>query len=387
VSPPPPAPSPIAPPAPGRGGDLQKAEARVESLRVAAYTIPTDFPESDGTFTWDSTTLVLVEASAAGRTGIGFTYAAAASAHLIRDQLAEAVQGCDALDVPAAWEVMVRAVRNLGRPGVASTAIAAVDAALWDLKGRLLDLSLISLLGAVRESIPVYGSGGFTSYSIDQLREQLGGWAADGIRRVKMKIGRDPRADPERVRAAREAIGPDAELFVDANGACTRKQALALAERLSEHGVTWLEEPVSSDDLEGLRLLRDRAPAGMDIAAGEYGYDLFYFRRMLEAGAVDVLQADATRCAGITEFLRAGALCAAWNLLLSAHTAPSIHAHPCCALAPAVHVEYFHDHARIERMLFDGALLPRDGNFFPDRSRPGLGLEFKRADAERWRVA
>jgi len=380
-------PSPLPWPLSHGRGEPQKREAPVESVRVAAYRIPTDFPESDGTFTWDSTTLVVVEASAGGRTGIGFTYASTASASLIRDQLSEAVRNCDALDVPAAWEAMVRAVRNLGRPGVASTAIAAVDAALWDLKGRLLDLSVVALLGAVRESIPVYGSGGFTSYSIDQLREQLGGWAADGIRRVKMKIGRDPQADPERVRAAREAIGADGEVFVDANGACTRKQALALAERFSEHGVTWFEEPVSSDDLEGLRLLRDRAPAGMDIAAGEYGYDLFYFRRMLEAGAVDVLQADATRCAGITEFLRAGALCAAWNIPLSAHTAPSIHAHPCCALDPAVHVEYFHDHARIERMLFDGALAPRDGQLFPDRSRPGLGIEFKRADAERWRVA
>jgi len=362
------------------------AEAAVQDLRVAAYTIPTDFPESDGTFAWDSTTMVLVEASAAGRTGIGFTYAGTTSARLIRDQLAGVVCGHDALDIPAAWESMVRTVRNLGRPGVASTAIAAVDAALWDLKGRLLDLPLVSLLGAVRDAIPVYGSGGFTSYSLDQLRAQLGGWAADGIRRVKMKVGREPQADPQRVRAAREAIGPDAGLFVDANGACTRKQALALAERFAEQGVTWFEEPVSSDDLEGLRLLRDRGPAGMDIAAGEYGYDLFYFRRMLAADAVDVLQADATRCAGITEFLRVGALCAAWNVPLSAHTAPSIHAHPCCVLAPAVHVEYFHDHARIERMLFDGALAPRDGKFFPDRSRPGLGLDFKRADAERWRV-
>lgn len=358
----------------------------VAEVRAAAYTIPTDAVESDGTFTWDSTTLVLAEAAAGEATGIGFTYAGTASARLIRDQLAGVVRGRDALDVPGAWEAMVRAVRNVGRPGVASAAIAAVDTALWDLKGRLLGLPLLSLLGAVREAIPVYGSGGFTSYSLAELRAQLGGWAAEGIRRVKMKIGRDPGADPQRVRAAREAVGPGVELFVDANGACTRKQALALAERIAGHGVTWFEEPVSSDDLEGLRLLRDRAPAGMDIAAGEYGYDLFYFRRMLAAGAVDVLQADATRCAGITELLRVGALCAAWGVPLSAHTAPSIHAHPCCALGPAVHVEYFHDHARIEGMLFDGALVPRDGQLFPDRSRPGLGLDFKHADAGRWQV-
>ena len=354
------------------------ADVPVERIEVSAYTLPTDFPESDGTLEWDSTTLVLVEATAGGERGLGFTYAGTSSARLIRDRLAEVVRGRDALAVPGAWAAMVSAVRNLGRPGVASTAIAAVDAALWDLKARLLGLPLVRLLGAVRESVPVYGSGGFTSYSADQLREQLGGWVAEGISRVKMKVGRDPQSDVARVRAARAAIGPQAELFVDANGAYTRKQALAFAEAFAGSGVT--------DDLQGLRLLRDRGPAGMDIAAGEYGYDLFYFRRMLAAGAVDVLQADATRCAGITDFLRVGALCEAEPIPLSAHTAPSIHAHPCCALTPVAHVEYFHDHARIERMLFDGALAPRGGSLWPELSRPGLGLDFKHADAARFAV-
>lgn len=219
---------------------------------------------------------------------------------------------------------------------------------------------------------------------MDELRAQLGGWVERGISRVKMKVGRDPAADPERVRAARDAIGPDAELFVDANGAFDRKRALAFAERVAGLGVSWFEEPVSSDDLRGLRLLRDRAPAGMEITAGEYGYDLFYFRRMLDAGAVDVLQADATRCAGITGFLKAAVLCEARSVPLSAHTAPSLHAHPCCAAGPARHLEFFYDHVCIERMLFDGALEPRDGSLRPDRSRPGMGIELKRADAARF---
>jgi L-alanine-DL-glutamate epimerase-like enolase superfamily enzyme len=145
--------------------------------------------------------------------------------------------------------------------------------------------------------------------------------------------------------------------------------------------VSWFEEPVSSDDLAGLRLIRDRAPAGMAIAAGEYGFDSTYFRTMLEAGAVDVLQADATRCAGLSGFLEAGVLAAAHHVPLSAHTAPSIHAAACCALAAACHVEYFHDHVRVERMLFDGVLEPVNGALRPDRSRPGLGLEFKKSDA------
>jgi L-alanine-DL-glutamate epimerase-like enolase superfamily enzyme len=356
----------------------------VERLAVSVSTIPTDAPEADGTFRWDSTTIVLVRTSAAGQTGLGYTYGDPAVARLIETKLAGVVVGGDAMAVTALWDSMVRAVRNDGRPGIASMAISAVDVALWDLKARLLDLPLVTLLGAVRESIPVYGSGGFTSYGIDRLQQQLANWVRSGIGRVKMKVGSDPAADISRVRAAREAIGPDAELFVDANGAYARKQALAKAEAFADFGVTWFEEPVSSDDLDGLRLMRDRSPSGMEIAAGEYGYDPFYFRRMLAAGAVDVLQADGTRCGGVTGFLRVGALCEAHGLPLSAHTAPALHAPLCCAVSRARHVEYFHDHARIERMLFDGVADPREGSLRLDLSRPGLGLSLKEQEARRY---
>lgn len=368
----------------GTGGNTNAVP--IARVNVSAYRIPTDFPEADGTLAWDSTTLVLAEATAGEVTGLGHTYADTATARLIHDLLADIVVGRDAIAVAGAWEAMVHAIRNLGRPGIVAMAISAVDAALWDLKARLLGLPLVTLLGAVRAGVPVYGSGGFTSYTVSQLQEQLGRWVADGISQVKMKIGACPEEDLRRVRAARNAIGPDSALFVDANGAYSRKQALAFAQEFTEHRVSWFEEPVSSDDLDGLRLLRNRAPAGMEITAGEYGYDLFYFRRMLAAGAVDVLQADATRCLGVTGFLRVGALCEAQPLPLSAHCGPSLHVHPCCALAPVRHIEYFHDHARIEHMLFDGALTPRCGVLAPDVSRPGTGLEFKRADAERYAI-
>jgi L-alanine-DL-glutamate epimerase-like enolase superfamily enzyme len=358
----------------------------IERVDVSAYTIPTDAPESDGTLAWTSTTLVVVDAVAGGRHGVGYTYADIATAVLVRDLLAHVVRGRDVMAVTAAWAAMRHAIRNLGRPGIASMAMAAVDAALWDLKARVFDVPLVTLLGQVHVSVPEYGSGGFTSYPLDRLERQLGEWARHGIAAVKMKIGRERDHDCERVRAARDAIGPRVELFVDANGAYTRKQALAQAEAFTAYGVRWFEEPVSSDDLEGLRLLRDRAPAGMDVAAGEYGYDLPYFERMLEAGAVDCLQADASRCAGITEFLRVAALCDARSLPLSSHTAPSLHLHPCAALAATRHMEYFHDHVRIERMLFDGAMTPVGGRLAPDLTRPGLGLEFKRADAARYEV-
>ena len=259
------------------------------------------------------------------------------------------VAGCDAMDVPAAWAAMTAAVRNLGRPGIAAMAISAVDNALWDLKARLLGVSLLALLGAVRERIPVYGSGGFTSYSKEQLQAQLSGWAANGIRMAKMKIGRDPEDDLQRVRWVRHASGPKVQLLVDANGAYSRKQALAFADAFQAVDVSWFEEPVPSDDLEGLRLLRDwRPPAEMDIAAGEYGYESVYFRRMLDAEAVDVLQADATVPLRHHRVGQAAALRQAHLLPLSAHCVLELDAHLCCAVGPARHLEYFHDHAWIQ---------------------------------------
>lgn len=356
----------------------------VEQLKVSTFTVPTDFPEADGTFKWNKTTLVLVEAGSGGKLGLGYTYADQSTATLIRDTLADVVKGADAMSPGAAYVSMWRRIRNLGRPGICSMAISAVDCALWDLKARLLDLPLVTLLGQVRDGAPLYGSGGFTSYSDRQLGDQLSGWVKQGIPRVKMKIGSDAERDVERVRIAREAIGHKAELYVDANGAYTRKQALAQAERFAAHDVRWFEEPVSSDDLEGLRLMRDRAPAGMDVAAGEYGYDIFYFQRMLAAGAVDVQQADITRCGGITGFLQVAALCQAHNVQLSGHTAPALHTHVACSVPLFRNLEYFHDHVRIERMLFDGLPQLVDGELRPDLSRSGTGLELKRVDAEKF---
>ena len=353
---------------------------------MSAYTVPTETPESDGTYAWSETTLVLVQVKACGAAGLGYSFADVPTAKLIDAHLSESVVGDNALNIPELWCGMVRKIRNLGRPGICSMAISAVDNALWDLKARLLHLSVADLIGRAYSSVAAYGSGGFTSYSDSELKRQLSGWIGDGLTKVKMKIGTDPAADVARVRSARHAIGPDADLFVDANGAYDRKQALAKAAAFAELGVSWFEEPVSSDDLEGLRLIRERAPAGMRIAAGEYGYDSFYFRRMLEANALDVLQADATRCAGITGFLAAGNLCASFATPFSAHTAPSLHAHAACAVPSAINVEYFFDHYRIEQMFFDGAIVPSRGMLCPDSTRPGFGFECKWPDMEKYKV-
>jgi L-alanine-DL-glutamate epimerase-like enolase superfamily enzyme len=356
----------------------------IENVCVFAYTVPTKTPESDGTLEWRETTIVLVEISAGGKTGLGYTYADVATAQLIDKMLAPKVTGGDPLAIGALSQKMGIAVRNLGRSGITAMAIAGVDNALWDLKGKLLDVSVASLLGPVRDEVMAYGSGGFTSYSEHELVEQMSGWAAAGMRAVKMKIGRDPAADLRRVELARKAIGSQVQLFVDANGAYSRKQALGQARYFADMGVSWFEEPVSSDDLDGLRLIRDVAPPGMSIAAGEYGYNTWYFRRMLSAGAVDVLQADATRCEGISGFLKADALCEGHCIPLSAHTAPSIHAHVCCAAQRVIHTEYFFDHVRLEAMAFEGAIEAKGGVLHPNFDQPGFGLMWKQADMQRY---
>jgi L-alanine-DL-glutamate epimerase-like enolase superfamily enzyme len=357
-------------------------DAPVSRLVARAYTIPTDRPEADGTLAWDSTTLVVAEIDAAGQRGLGYTYGSAAVAKLIRVHFAELLVGQSAFDIPACFHRMLHTARNLGTVGQVSYAIAAVDTALWDLKARLLDVSLADLMGEAAPAVRLYGSGGFTTYDDRAIRSQIDTWRAQGIMRAKIKIGSNPSQDLQRVKTASTALGPDGHLFVDANGAYSAKQALDFAERFREHDVRWFEEPVSSDNLADLHLIRDRAPAGMDITAGEYADSLFYVRRMLDAGAVDVMQIDVTRCQGYSGFLHAASLALAANVPISSHCAPALHLPVCCHMPHLRHMEYFYDHARIERMLFDGVVDVVDGCLTPDRSRPGHGLTLKEADAE-----
>jgi L-alanine-DL-glutamate epimerase-like enolase superfamily enzyme len=359
----------------------------VTDLRVSAYTVPTEQPESDGTLDWSATTIVVAEPTAGGRTGLGFTYSSPAAGVVIEEHLREVVLGADAMDVPGAWSAMVRAIRNLGRPGIASAAIAAVDIALWDLKAKLVGVALVDLLGAVRDAVPVYGSGGFTSLSDQALCGQLGHWVHERhIPRVKMKVGTGwgsaVNRDLARVAAARTAVGGEVELYVDANGAFSPGPAIRFGQAVADLGVTWFEEPVSSDDLAGLAQVR--AAIAADVAAGEYGSDLVYFQRMCAAGSVDVLQVDVSRCAGITEWRRAAAVAAAHGLEVSGHCAQSLHVHPACTVPNLRHLEHFYDHERLDRLLFDGVLDPSGGVLRPDRGRPGLGLELKAADAQRF---
>jgi L-alanine-DL-glutamate epimerase-like enolase superfamily enzyme len=353
---------------------------------AAAYTVPTDRPEADGTLAWDSTTLVVVEARAADAVGTGWTWAPAAAATVVRDLLAPVVTDRSALAPRAAQAAMAIAVRNAGRPGLVGMALSAVDIALWDLGARLLGLPLTTWWGAESGPVPVYGSGGFTTYDDDVLAAQLDGWLELGIPRVKIKIGeswgRCERRDLARTELARRVVGDDVELYVDANGAYAVGQAGRVGAALDDLGVRWFEEPVSSEDVAGLATVR--AGVGADVAAGEYVATLAEAARLVPV--VDCLQVDVTRCGGYTEWFRIAALAAAHGLDVSAHCAPYLSAPVAAATPRCRHLEWFHDHVRIMRELVDGVADPV-GGALPLPAGPAHGLALRPAAAERYRVA
>jgi L-alanine-DL-glutamate epimerase-like enolase superfamily enzyme len=327
---------------------------------------------------------VVVELRCGEHTGLGYTYGHPAVGQVIASKFGDLLRDADPMMPQRTWCEMQDQSRQLGHAGVAAMAISAVDVALWDLKAKLLGICLADALPRYREQVAIYGSGGFCNLTSEQLRSQVQGWVDDGFRSIKIKVGRDAEDDLRRLELVRSVAGGDIEVMVDANGANSPQDAVMRAERYRrEFGVTYFEEPVSSEDLRGLAYVKQHTPAGVAVAAGEYGWNLPYFEKMLEADAVHILQADVTRCGGITNLLRVDGLCKARCMAFSAHCAPAISAHACSAMETMVHIEYFHDHVRIESMLFDGTLDPEGGVLTPDRSRPGLGLEIKRTEADR----
>lgn len=345
-------------------------------LGTATFRFETDGPEADGTLEWDATTVAAVTVDADGVTGLGWTYSTAAVCAIVDDHLAPAIERLDPMDVPRAAEAMRRACRNLGSRGLVAQAISAVDIGLWDLKARLLRVPLANLFGRARETVPVYGSGGFTTMDDDQLRRQVEQWAALGCTAMKIKIGESwggaVERDLDRMRTLRAMAGDDVALMADANGGYGRAQARRVGAAMDELGFVWFEEPVSSDDLEGLAAVRDAVRC--DVTAGEYAADLYEAARLCPV--VDCLQLDLTRCGGYTGWLRGAAVAAAHNLDVSAHCAPALHAPVAAAVPNFRHIEYFADHARLEPQLVEGAPPVHDGAIRP-AGTPGHGMSLR----------
>lgn len=354
-------------------------EAPVQAVRTQVWTVPTDAPEADGTLSWDATTVVAVEVDAGGTTGLGWSYTDPAAATVVDHTLGDVVVGRDAMDPPAIYHALERAVRNIGRSGVVAAAISALDVAVWDLKARLLDVPLVWLLGRARAVAPAYGSGGFTTWDDDRLTRAVDDWLAAGLPAVKLKIGEADgmrlTRDLRRVDVALAATGGSAEVYVDANGGYTRAQALRVGRELDARGVTWFEEPVTSDDLCGLAELR--GALGCDVTAGEYVWSAWDAQRLLAARAVDCLQLDVTRCGGVSGWQRAAAAADAAGVEVSAHCAPQLSAQLVATTPRARHLEWFHDHEHVDAALFDGLLPLVNGTLRPDLTRPGHGVALK----------
>jgi L-alanine-DL-glutamate epimerase-like enolase superfamily enzyme len=364
---------------------VTEAEPVVERVTTAVYSFPAPAPEADGTLEWRATTAVTVQLDAGGCQGLGWTYSSPAAAEIVRTHLMGAVQDRNAVDIAAGWQAMHRAGRNLGTRGLYLQAMSAVDMAWWDLKARLLDVPLTWLLGRSRDSVPIYGSGGFTTLSERELAEQVQWWQSVGCTAMKIKIGEswgtNVQRDLQRVAQLRRLGGERAELMVDANGGYTVGQALRVGAELDELGVGWFEEPVSSDDVVGLGHLRDRLRC--DVTAGEYIAELYDAQALVPV--VDCLQLDATRCGGYTGFLRASALAQSANLQVSAHCAPALHT-PVAASVPNLrHVEWFVDHARLEPLLVDGVPRAEHGALHWSEDGPGHGMRL-RSSADQYRV-
>lgn len=352
--------------------------APVDQLEVRALSFPTPAPESDGTLTWDHTSVVTVEARAGSRVGLGWSYTSPAAAEIIRSVLAAEVVGQDPSSPARLWERMHRACRNLGTRGVVMAAISAVDVALWDLRSKQLDLPLADLWGAQRTSVPVYGSGGFTSLSTDQLDEQVEGWLRAGCSAVKLKIGENwgcnVARDLDRVARVVARVHDAAEVMADADGAYSRSEAMRVGQDLDLLGVRWFEEPVSSEDLRGLGQLRDAL--NCEVAAGEYIWELSDASSMCDA--VNCVQLDVTRCGGFTGWRRCASYAHAAHVPVSAHCAPALHLPLGIADDALRNIEWFSDHVAVEDQLVEGAPVVRDGRIASGRpSTPGHGYQLK----------
>lgn len=351
--------------------------AVIDAVDVSVRTFPTPEPEADGTLEWDATTAVVVVLQAGERTGLGWTYSSPAAATVIEHHLAGAVRGRAVHDLVAGWDAMRRACRNLGTRGLVMQAISAVDIAWWDLRARVLGCSLVELFGSTRDTVPIYGSGGFVTLDDDELAEQVAHWQDLGCTHMKIKIGEawGTRVDRDlaRTEQLRKLAGDEATPMVDANGGYDLGTARRVGRALDDLGVRWFEEPVSSDDRAGLARLR--AELDCDVAAGEYLSDEFETADLL--GSVDCLQLDATRCGGYTGWLRSAALAQAANRQVSAHCAPALHAHVAAAVPNIRHIEYFVDHERLEARLVSGAPEASAGSVHLDPAAPGHGMALR----------
>lgn len=312
-----------------------------------------------------------------GVEGLGQCAGLTATRSLIEDALADVLLGAHPFHIEKLWHDLFWKVRGYGRKGLAFQAISALDIALWDLKAKALGLPLYQLLGPYTESVPVYASGGWTNFSLEELIEEQVGYAARGFKAIKLKVGKDfgqsEGEDLARLAAVREAVGEEVEIYVDANNGYTAKQAIRMAGRFEEYNIGWFEEPVLADDIPGLAAVA--AATMTPVATGEHEYTKFGFRDLLMANAADIVQPDVGRVGGVTEWLKIAHMAHAFNRPVAPHAFQLVHLHLACATPNLKVVEYLGTYEESDRIWYRDCPQPEDGLLAPFPDRPGLGLE------------
>lgn len=354
-------------------------EHKIQRVTATLVASPVVYGFKDATRSVETVGMCVVEVTTnQGLTGIGVTYhevGGESIKSLIDCYYAPKIIGRSPFETEVIWEELFHYARGVGRKGLSFCALSAVDIALWDLKGKILNMPLYKLLGGKKKSVPIYASGGWTSYTDDELVDEALEMVSRGYKAIKLKVGvdggRNVNADIRRCKKVREAIGPDIEFYVDANNAFHAADAIYLGNSIREYGVTLFEEPVFADDIPGLA--KFASSCDIPLGTGEHEYTKFGARDLLIHNAVDYLQMDATRCGGYTEMLKVAALSQAWNIALAPHAMEYVHMHIVSAMPNAMFLERLFLFEDITHRVFVDAPKPVAGMLeIPDS--PGLGL-------------
>ena len=323
-----------------------------------------------------------------GTEGLGVGQAAPGVRQVVESTLRGVLIGQDPFSIEKLWNDMFWRIRGFGRKGVAFCALSAVDTGLWDLKAKAVGLPLYKLLGPFTESVPIYGSGGWTNLTEDELVAEMVGYVQQGIGRVKMKVGKDfgrsEREDLQRLAAVRRALGDDVAVYVDANNGYYAKQAIYMAKEFEQFQVGWFEEPVLADDIQGLAEIRQAI--NIPVATGEHEYSKYGFKDLITRGGADIVQPDVGRVGGVTEWMKVAHMAHAFNLPVAPHAVQLVHLHLGCATPNLKVVEYLGTALEGDRVWYTEIPEPKDGMWAPFPDRPGLGLELDPHAVEKWSV-
>ncbi|MDP2242077.1 MAG: mandelate racemase/muconate lactonizing enzyme family protein [Burkholderiales bacterium] len=356
----------------------------IQSISVSVARVPLDTVTSFATRTVSARDYCLVKVrSTAGIEGIGFCYVGSAGGRIaqvaVEELLAPRLIGQESLRVEGLWQEMYAESLLQGRAGSVMRGISILDTALWDLNAHTAKLPLHLYLGAnVTERVPAYASGGYylAGKTPKKLGDEMASYVKAGFKAVKMKVGRlSPAEEEARVRAAREAVGPDVHLMLDANNAWSDvPTALAYVRRFEAYDPYWIEEPFGPDDIDGHAKLAELTP--IVVATGEIGYGRWYHKELLDKRGAEILQTDACVCGGITEWKRIATMAAGYGVTLCPHWFHDVHAPLVAATPNARYVEFFIDDQVLNfRRLIDKQLKFKNGDLILHQT-PGLGFDF-----------